>query len=176
MRTAHVYIRPSGAHALSLIDDLSADSLKRMKEAGFEPTVAVETSPGNFQAWLNHGRVLTRGLSLSTQAAMDGAAKRIAARPRSLPFPLRRARCGAPAAEPASAPALRATSLCHARTVRRRRIPEISRNPSDLGEGVAPQDGAVGRQASGHALAYGKRAKKGRSCSDGGMRCVQTKG
>jgi hypothetical protein len=33
---AHIYIRPSGAHALSLIDDLSADSLRRMKKAGFE--------------------------------------------------------------------------------------------------------------------------------------------
>jgi hypothetical protein len=77
--------------------------------------------------------------------------QRIAARPRKcLPFPLRRAQCGAPAAEPASAPALRAASLCHARTVSRRRIPEISRNPSDLGEGVAPQKwrgGSAGNQA-----------------------------
>ena len=63
---AHIYIRPSGAHALSLVDDLSADSLKRMKEAGFEPALVVETSPGNFQAWLNHGRVLACGLSTQT--------------------------------------------------------------------------------------------------------------
>jgi len=66
---AHIYIRPAGAHALSLVDDLSADSLKRMKEAGFEPALVVETSPGNSQAWLNHGRVLT--CALSTLAAKD---------------------------------------------------------------------------------------------------------
>ena len=66
---AHIYIRPSGAHALSLVDDLSADSLKRMKDTGFEPAVTVETSPGNFQAWLNHGRVLA--CALSTQAAKE---------------------------------------------------------------------------------------------------------
>ncbi|MGO9061414.1 MAG: RepB family DNA primase [Candidatus Binataceae bacterium] len=66
---AHIYIRPSGAHALSLVDDLSAASLKRMKEAGFEPALVVETSPANFQAWLNHGRVLT--CALSTQVAKD---------------------------------------------------------------------------------------------------------
>jgi len=312
---AHIYIRPSGAHALSLVDDLSADSLKRMKESGFEPTVTVETSPGNFQAWLNHGRVLTCALStqaakelarrfggdpssadwrhfgrlagltnqkpgrrlptglppfvqlrqsrgvvytaaaeflgqvialaersrlrtaasaqrqthsheelhrevrdfhhdpryagisiariwrgpymrqaavfqsnrLETRSSMPAISPKKAGLPGSsttpkgrppkpslpagrrtdpslarlrygqrgekdrrtaqecLPFPLRRAQCGAPAAEPASAPALRAASLCHARTVRRRRIPAISRNPSDLGEGVAPQNGAVGQ-------------------------------
>ena len=70
---AHIYIRPSGAHAPSLIDDLSADSLKRMKEAGFETAVTVETSPGNFQTWLNHGRVLT--CALSTLAAKDLAGR-----------------------------------------------------------------------------------------------------
>ena len=31
-----------------------------MKRAGFEPCVVVETSPGNFQAWVNHGRVLPK--------------------------------------------------------------------------------------------------------------------
>jgi len=66
---AHIYIRPYGAHALGLVDDLSADSLKRMKESGFEPALVVETSPGNFQAWLNHGRVLD--CPLSTQAAKE---------------------------------------------------------------------------------------------------------
>jgi len=66
---AHIYIRPYGAHALSMVDDLSSDSLKRMKELGFEPALVVETSPGNFQAWLNHGRVLS--CALSTQAAKE---------------------------------------------------------------------------------------------------------
>jgi hypothetical protein len=52
---AHIYVRPAGLHALSLIDDLSAEAIERMKAEGFEPAVVVETSPNNFQAWLNHG-------------------------------------------------------------------------------------------------------------------------
>jgi hypothetical protein len=68
-RSAHIYVGPYGVHALGLVDDLSADSIKRMKESGFEPALVVETSPGNFQAWLNHGRVLD--CPLSTQAAKE---------------------------------------------------------------------------------------------------------
>jgi hypothetical protein len=43
---------------LSLIDDLTAEGIERMKAEGFEPAVVVETSLNNFQAWLNHGQVL----------------------------------------------------------------------------------------------------------------------
>jgi hypothetical protein len=68
-RGAHIYIRPYGAHALSLVDDLSVDSVKRMKQSGFEPALVVETSPANFQAWLKHGRVLD--CPLSTQTAKE---------------------------------------------------------------------------------------------------------
>jgi hypothetical protein len=60
---AHIYVRPSGTHALSLLDDLTAEAIARMKGSGFQPAVVVETSPDNFQAWLNHGRVLDRKLS-----------------------------------------------------------------------------------------------------------------
>lgn len=59
----NVYIRPKGEHALSLVDDLTAESVQRMKVEGFQPAVVVETSPGNFQAWLNHGRVLSKAES-----------------------------------------------------------------------------------------------------------------
>ena len=31
---AHVYIRPAGTHSLSLLDDLSAEAIERMKEEG----------------------------------------------------------------------------------------------------------------------------------------------
>src|SRR6201996_6627587 len=48
----NIYIRPKGEHNLSLVDDLSADAVKRMKATGFFPAAVVETSPGNFQAWL----------------------------------------------------------------------------------------------------------------------------
>jgi hypothetical protein len=57
-RGAHIFIRPHGAHSLSLIDDLSAATILKMKAQGFQPTLIVETSPRNFQVWLNHGRVL----------------------------------------------------------------------------------------------------------------------
>jgi hypothetical protein len=64
---AHIYMRPAGLHPLSLIDDLSAEAIERMKVDGFEPAVVVETSLNNFQAWLNHGQVLDA--ALSTRAA-----------------------------------------------------------------------------------------------------------
>jgi hypothetical protein len=64
---SHIYIRPAGIHALSLIDDLSAEAIERMKAEGFEPALIVETSPNNFQAWLNHGQVLEA--AASTRAA-----------------------------------------------------------------------------------------------------------
>ena len=67
---AHIFVRLHGAHALSLIDDLSAETIQRMTDAGFQPAVATETSPGNFQAWLNHGRILF-DRTFSTQAAKE---------------------------------------------------------------------------------------------------------
>jgi hypothetical protein len=57
-RGAHVYIRPSGRHSLSLLDEVTAEAIIRMKVEGFELAVVVETSPNNFQVWLNHGQVL----------------------------------------------------------------------------------------------------------------------
>src|SRR5208282_2711054 len=57
-RGAHIFVRPHGVHALSLIDDLSVEAIARMTDAGFQPALVIETSPQNFQVWLNHGRVL----------------------------------------------------------------------------------------------------------------------
>jgi hypothetical protein len=65
---AHIFIRPMWPHTLSLIDDLSANAIEEMRESGFEPAVVIETSPDNFQAWLNHGRTLSDRF-LSTLAA-----------------------------------------------------------------------------------------------------------
>src|SRR6516164_346 len=62
-RGRNIYIRPSGEHRLSLIDDIGWRTVARLKEEGFEPAIVVETSPGNFQAWLNHGEVLSKELS-----------------------------------------------------------------------------------------------------------------
>src|SRR6266478_6248503 len=64
---AHICVRPAGTHSLSLIDDLTAEAIERMRADGFEPAVVVETSPNNFQAWLNHGQVLEA--AMSTRAA-----------------------------------------------------------------------------------------------------------
>jgi hypothetical protein len=62
-RGRNIYIRPSGEHRLTLIDDIGWRTVGRLKEEGFEPAVIVETSPGNFQAWLDHGEVLPKELS-----------------------------------------------------------------------------------------------------------------
>ena len=63
LNRGHIYVRPSGAHGLSLVDDLKAAAIARMKVQGFEQAVVVETSPGNFQAWLKHGQVLEEATS-----------------------------------------------------------------------------------------------------------------
>jgi hypothetical protein len=67
LNRGHIYVRPAGAHGLSLVDDLKAGTLVRMKADGFAPAAVIETSPGNFQAWLKHGEVLDE--TASTRAA-----------------------------------------------------------------------------------------------------------
>src|SRR5271154_6444168 len=52
LNRGHIYVRPAGTHGLSLADALKAAALVRMKADGFVPAAGVETSPGNFQAWL----------------------------------------------------------------------------------------------------------------------------
>jgi len=65
----NIYVRPKGEHNLSLVDDLSADTLSQMRNAGFSPALIVETSPGNFQAWLKHPDRLSK--EIGTAAARD---------------------------------------------------------------------------------------------------------
>jgi len=59
----HIYIRPASEHGLSLIDDATIQVVERLRSEGFAPAVVVETSPGNFQAWLRHGQILPKHLS-----------------------------------------------------------------------------------------------------------------
>ena len=59
----NIYIRPAGEHSLSLIDDASIQVIEHLKSEGFAPAVVLETSPGNFQAWLHHGQILPKPLS-----------------------------------------------------------------------------------------------------------------
>jgi hypothetical protein len=69
----NIYIRPKGEHDLSMVDDLTKDAVSAMKESGFNPAVIVETSPGNYQAWLKHREQL--GKEVSTAAARALAEK-----------------------------------------------------------------------------------------------------
>lgn len=66
----NIYIRPKGEHHLSMVDDLTADAIKRMKAEGYTPALVVETSPGNFQAWLNHGQILPERISTLAARAL----------------------------------------------------------------------------------------------------------
>lgn len=53
----NVNVRPVGNH-LTLLDDLTQQQIQRLTATGHQPCVVVETSPNNFQAWLDHGREL----------------------------------------------------------------------------------------------------------------------
>jgi hypothetical protein len=63
---SHIYIRPSGEHRFTTLDDLNETSLARLSTDGFTPCAVVETSAGNFQAWLKHPRVFPKLLSTFT--------------------------------------------------------------------------------------------------------------
>lgn len=73
MEGASIYIRPLGEHRLNLIDDLKPSRLPELISQGFEPTLVVQTSPNNYQAWLDHGKVLPK--DVSTAAARSLAEK-----------------------------------------------------------------------------------------------------
>lgn len=48
-----IYIRPAGdQHGIVLVDDIKAEQIERMKRDGLTPAAVIETSPGNFQAWV----------------------------------------------------------------------------------------------------------------------------
>lgn len=66
----NIYIRPNGEHNLSLVDDLKAEALVEMERTGFTPAVVVETSPGNFQAWLKHSDQLSKEMGTAAARAL----------------------------------------------------------------------------------------------------------
>jgi hypothetical protein len=59
-RGSHIYIRPSGEHRFTVLDDLSEATLARLAADGFNPCALVETSAGNFQGWLKHPDVFPK--------------------------------------------------------------------------------------------------------------------
>jgi hypothetical protein len=60
VRGSHIYVRPSGEHRYTVLDDLNETMLARLVEDGFNPCAIVETSAGNFQAWLKHRSVFPK--------------------------------------------------------------------------------------------------------------------
>ena len=72
-RGSHIYLRPSGEPRYTVLDDLDEAKLARLGANGFEPCAVVETSKGNFQAWLKHTAVLPK--LLGTFAAQTLAAR-----------------------------------------------------------------------------------------------------
>ncbi len=59
---AHIYIRPTGESAYTLLDDLNQTTLERLEAEGYAPAAVIETSPGSFQAWLRHEQPLSKEL------------------------------------------------------------------------------------------------------------------
>ena len=59
---SHIYVRPKGESSLTLIDDLKLSAVARMRQEGFRPAAVVQTSPGNYQAWIKHPTRLDREL------------------------------------------------------------------------------------------------------------------
>jgi hypothetical protein len=64
-RGSHIYVRPSGEHSFTTLDDLNETSLARLSADGFTPRAVVETSAGSFQAWLKHSRIFPSSLEPS---------------------------------------------------------------------------------------------------------------
>jgi hypothetical protein len=73
VRGSHIYIRPFGEHRYTVLDDLSVISLAKLSADGFTPCAVVETSAGNFQAWLKHPAVFPK--LIGTFAAQTLAAR-----------------------------------------------------------------------------------------------------
>ncbi len=71
-----IYLRPSGEHRYTVLDNLCDIALARLAVDGFAPYAVVETSVGSFQAWLKHAVVLPKllgTLAAQTLAARYGA-------------------------------------------------------------------------------------------------------
>ncbi len=71
-RGAHIYVRPSGAHRFTILDDLNQSSIDQLTADDMEPCAVVETSEGNFQAWLKHDDVYPTDLSTFVAQTLAG--------------------------------------------------------------------------------------------------------
>jgi hypothetical protein len=80
-----IYIRPAGEHSFVLVDDLKPEALKAMQDRGYMPAATVETSPGNYQAWVKLSdkplsaearRIAAQGLAKAFGGDMNSADSR----------------------------------------------------------------------------------------------------
>src|SRR5260370_3244286 len=71
-RGSHIYVRPSGEHRFTVLDDLNETTLARLSADGFNPCAVVETSAGNFQAWLKHPAVFPKLIGTFAAQALAG--------------------------------------------------------------------------------------------------------
>ena len=78
---AHLYIRPTGESAYTLLDDLTPVTLARLDAEGYSPAAVVETSPGNFQAWLRHTESLSKELGTLLRKPLPHTSGRMGAPP-----------------------------------------------------------------------------------------------
>lgn len=69
---SHIYVRPKGESNLTLIDDLKVEAVKRMREEGFQPAAVVQTSSGNYQAWVKHASFLDKELGTAVARELAG--------------------------------------------------------------------------------------------------------
>jgi hypothetical protein len=59
-RGSHIYVRPTGDPRFAVLDDLNETTPELLSADGFNPCAVVETSAGNFQAWLKHRAVFPK--------------------------------------------------------------------------------------------------------------------
>ena len=67
---SHIFVRPKGESNLTLVDDLRAQAIVRMRQEGLQPATVVQTSPGNYQAWVKHAGYLDKELSTAVARAL----------------------------------------------------------------------------------------------------------
>jgi hypothetical protein len=72
VRGSHIYVRPSGQHRFTLLDDLNETTLARLAADGFNPCAVVETNVGNFQAWLKHPDVFPKLIRIFAAQTLAG--------------------------------------------------------------------------------------------------------
>ena len=69
-RGAQIFVRPHGAHALSLVDDLSAEAITRMTDDGFQPAARRRDFARQLSG-VAESRTNTLDRTFSTQAAKE---------------------------------------------------------------------------------------------------------